>query len=165
MFCIQSGRSEVGPRALGHRSIIAWAGSENIRDLINERKGRENWRPLAPICSIEDFSTYFTGEIEDARFMLTVSKSKTSEIPAVTHVDNTARVQVIDHNERFLYDVLKELRNLQATPVIVNTSFNCAGEPVVETFKDAVKSFGDMGFDYLISDTDIFIKKNEPTPR
>ncbi len=164
VFCLHIGRSEVGPRALGHRSIIAWAGSENIRDIINDKKGRERWRPLAPICSVEDFPTYFTGDIEDARFMLTISKSKTSKIPGVTHVDNTARVQVIDQSESFLYSVLTELRNLKVDPVIINTSFNCAGEPVVETFKDAAKSFIDMGFDYLISEKDIFIKNNESMP-
>ena len=158
VFCIHRGRSEVGPRALGHRSIIAWAGVEDIRDFINERKGRENWRPLAPICSFEDFADYFSGEIEDSRFMLTVSKSKTLQVPAITHVDNTARVQVIDEEEPFLYSVLKELKLLQLAPVIVNTSFNCAGEPVVETFENAVNSFNNMGFDYLISGTDIFEK-------
>ena len=132
----------------------------SIRDVINDKKGRERWRPLAPICAVEDFPTYFTGDIEDARFMLTISKSKTSKIPAVTHVDNTARVQVIDQRESFIYSVLKELRNLKVDPVIVNTSFNCAGEPVVETFEDAAKSFIDMGFDYLVSEKDIFIKNN-----
>ena len=160
VFCIQRGRSEVGPRALGHRSIIAWAGIEGMRDFINEKKGRENWRPLAPICSVEDFSNYFSGEIEDSRFMLTVSKSKPLQVPAITHVDNTARVQVIDQGEPFLYDILKELRFLKLAPIIVNTSFNCAGEPVVETFENAVNSFNIMGFDYLISEMDIF-KKNE----
>jgi len=158
VFCIQRGRSEVGPRALGHRSIISWAGNESIRDFINERKGRENWRPLAPICSAGDFSTYFAGEVEDSLFMLTISKSKTLEVPAVTHVDNTARVQVINEGDPFLLSILKELSVLKVAPVIVNTSFNCAGEPVVETFEHAVNSFNKMGFDYLISEMDIFEK-------
>lgn len=158
VFCIHRGRSEVGPRALGHRSIIAWAGIEGVRDFINERKGRENWRPLAPICSVRDFSKYFAGEIEDARFMLTVSKSKTMDVPAITHVDNTARVQVIDENDVFLFKILNELKSLDLAPVIVNTSFNCAGEPLVETFDDAVNSFKNMGFDYLVSELSIFEK-------
>ena len=159
VFCIHRGRSEVGPRALGHRSIIAWAGVEGVRDFINERKGRENWRPLAPICSVKDFSKYFAGEIEDARFMLTVSKSKTLDVPAITHVDNTARVQVVDEGDIFLYDILNELKSLELAPVIVNTSFNCAGEPLVETFNDAVSSFQNMGFDYLVSELNVFEKK------
>ena len=79
---------------------------------------------------------------------------------SVTHVDNTARVQVIDQRESFLFNVLTELRNLGVAPVVVNTSFNCAGEPVVASFQDAVKSFIHMGFDYLISEKDIFIKSN-----
>lgn len=114
---------------------------------------------MAPICLAEDFHDYFTGEIEDSRFMLSLSKSKTDAIPAVTHVDNTSRVQVITSEEKLLSGVLEELRKLEMAPVIVNTSFNCAGEPIVESFLQAVASFKSMGFDYLISENDIFAKK------
>jgi len=156
ILCLHRGRSEVGPRALGHRSIIAWAGIEELRDKINRSKGRESWRPLAPICSIEDFHDYFVGDPEECRFMLTVSKVKTDSIPAITHVDFTARVQVIDQSDELLHSVLKELRGKGAAAVIVNTSFNCSGEPLVETFSQATRSFLKMGFDYLVSETGVY---------
>lgn len=156
IICIHQGRSEVGPRALGRRSIIAWAGMEANRDRINRSKGRENWRPLAPICSIGDFHDYFAGNPEECRFMLTTSKVKSDAIPAVTHVDNTARVQVIDEEDGLLHAVLCRMKDQGCAPVIVNTSFNCAGEPLVETLSDAVRSFRKMNFDYLVTEADIY---------
>lgn len=156
IICLHRGRSEVGPRALGNRSIIAWAGKEQVRDIINAKKGRESWRPLAPIIRSEDFHDYFCGDPDDCRFMLSVCKVKSGAISAVTHVDNTARVQVLDHNDVFLQKVLGGLKSRGLAPVIVNTSFNCAGEPLVETLLDAASSFRKMGFDYLISDRRVF---------
>jgi carbamoyltransferase len=156
VICVHRGRSEVGPRALGHRSIIAWAGIEATRDRINALKGREDWRPLAPIVAVEDFHDYFVGDPEDCRFMLAVSKVKTRDIPAITHVDNTARVQVIDAGEAFLYPILRALKARGVAPVIVNTSFNCAGEPLVETFEHAARSFAKMGFELLVSEGELY---------
>lgn len=155
IICIHRGRSEVGPRALGRRSIIAWAGNEANRDRINKSKRRESWRPLAPICAMEDFHDYFVGDPEACRFMLTTSKVKSNAIPAVTHVDNTARVQVIDGEEEFLFGVLARIKSQGFAPVIINTSFNCAGEPLVETLTDAARSFAKMNLDYLITETGI----------
>ena len=160
IICVHRGRSEVGPRALGNRSILAWAGREEIRDKINALKGREPWRPLAPMVKAEDFSEYFHGEPGDCRFMLTVSKVKQSSIPAVTHIDNTARVQVIEEDDLLLTSVLTHLRELGGDPVIVNTSFNCAGEPLVESFADACRSFTSMGFDFLVSEGEVFCRNN-----
>lgn len=156
VICLHRGRSEVGPRALGNRSIIAWAGTEEVRDRINASKGREAWRPLAPMVRAEDFHDYFYGDPDHCRFMLTVSKVKSNCIPAVTHVDNTARVQVIDSGDVFLNQVLAALKARGVAPVIVNTSFNCAGEPLVEGFSGAAKSFYKMSFDLLISEEDVF---------
>jgi carbamoyltransferase len=156
IFCIHRGRSEVGPRALGRRSIIAWAGMEENRDRINRSKRREGWRPLAPICAIGDFHDYFVGDPEECRFMLTTSKIKSQAIPAVTHVDNTARVQVIDEEDALLFDILSRIKSQGFAPVIVNTSFNCAGEPLVETLTDAARAFAKMSLDYLVSETGIF---------
>lgn len=156
VVCLHRGRSEVGPRALGNRSIIAWAGNESVRDRINESKGRENWRPLAPICREGDFHHYFAGEPDKCRFMLTVSRVKSDLVPAVTHVDNTARVQVIDSNDTYLYSVLEHIKNRGLPPVIINTSFNFAGEPMVETFSDAANSFLKMRFDYLVTEIGVY---------
>jgi len=156
IICLHRGRSEVGPRALGRRSIIAWAGLEETRDRINRSKRRESWRPLAPICSIDDFHDYFVGDPEECRFMLTTSKVISRAIPAVTHVDNTARVQVIDKEDELLYGVLARIKSRGFAPVIVNTSFNCASEPLVETVADAARSFKKMRFDYLVTEAGIF---------
>ena len=104
----------------------------------------------------EDFHDYFQGEPDQCRFMLTVSKVKSNQVPAVTHVDNTARVQVIAEQDIFLNQVMAALKSQNIAPVIVNTSFNCAGEPLVETFTDAARSFEKMGFDFLISEQHVF---------
>ena len=157
VICVHQGRSEVGPRALGHRSIIAWAGDESVRDRINSAKGREAWRPLAPIVLRKDFDRFFSGDPDECRYMLTVSKVKNGLIPAVTHVDNTARVQVLDESEFFLSELLLVLNAKSMAPVIINTSFNCAGEPLVESFEDSIQSFSKMQFDYLVLEKDIYI--------
>ena len=158
VICVQKGRSEVGPRALGNRSIIAWAGSNDVRDLINTKKGRELWRPLAPICRASEYYEYFVGDAESSAYMLTVSKVRSNNLPAVTHVDNTARVQVISETNKDLFEVLGHLKAADKFPVIINTSFNIAGEPIVETTEDAAKSFLKMDFDYLWTEEGLFEK-------
>jgi carbamoyltransferase len=88
--------------------------------------------------------------------MLTTSKVKVDTIPGVTHVDNTARVQVIDGEDEFLFGLLSRIKSQGFAPVIINTSFNCAGEPLVETLTDAMRSFEKMNLDYLITETGVF---------
>lgn len=156
VVCIHRGRSEVGPRALGRRSIIAWAGLRKNLNRINEHKGREKWRPLAPICLESDFNDFFIGDPDEAKYMLTVAKVKSDKIPAITHVDNTARVQVLDANDTLLTEVLNTLKKNGNAPVLINTSFNCNGEPLVETFAHAKRSFLKMKFDYLITEMGVF---------
>jgi carbamoyltransferase len=159
VLCLHRGRSEVGPRALGHRSIIAHAVSEEIRDRINAAKGREAWRPLAPICRQEDFGDYFAGDRSMGRFMLFTCDVLNPVIPAVTHVDGTARVQCIDASDTWLHPALGLLKAQGHHPVIVNTSFNCAGEPIVETLDHAIASFLRMGFDYLVTELGVFAQQ------
>ena len=163
IICINRGRSEVGPRALGNRSIIALASSSKTRDLINTAKGREDWRPLAPICCDIDFHDYFEGSVSNSRFMLFTNKVKTNLTNAIKHVDNTARVQCLYDKTDWLYQTLQVLKSKGLTPVIVNTSFNCAGEPIVEDLEQSLNSFEKMGFDCLIynNDTIIFSQKSE----
>jgi len=156
ILCLFRGRSEVGPRALGNRSIIAHAVNESVRDAINSSKGRELWRPLAPICREEDFRDYFGGDPGLARYMLFTFRVLTSSLPAVTHVDGTARVQCVTASDTWLHAALTLLKAANQIPVIVNTSFNCAGEPLVETFEQAVSSFNRMRFDYLVTDEGVF---------
>ena len=88
--------------------------------------------------------------------MLTTSKVKSIAIPAVTHVDNTARVQVIDQEDPLLSAILSRIKSRGFAPVIINTSFNCAGEPLVETLTDAARSFRKLNLDYLLTEPGLF---------
>lgn len=157
VFCHVEGLSEVGPRALGHRSIIAHAANSKVRDRINACKGREMWRPLAPIVREQDFSFFFdgVGSFDLSRFMLSTFRVKDkTKLPAVTHVDQTARVQSVEQG--VIFDLLTRLNELHEVPVVVNTSFNLAGEPLVETFEQAISSFSELQFDYLYIDGSIY---------
>ena len=157
IFCHVEGESEVGPRALGHRSIIAHAANGTVRDRINRCKGREMWRPLAPIVRASDVSKFFEGPDagEMSRFMLSTYRVVNPEqLPAVTHVDHTARTQMVEDGT--ISDVLDRLSEISEIPVIVNTSFNVAGEPLVETYTEAVSSFEYLGFDYLYIDGKVY---------
>jgi carbamoyltransferase len=148
------GRSEFGPRALGNRSIIADPRNPAMKDVLNARvKHRQSFRPFAPIVLAERASEIFEGE-EDSPFMLlakNVAPEWRDKIPAIVHVDGTARVQTVrrEHNER-LYQLLKEFEALTGVPVLLNTSFNIRGEPIVETPADAVRCFLSTGIDCLV---------------
>jgi carbamoyltransferase len=147
------GRSEFGPRALGNRSIIADPRSAEMKDKLNKRvKHRQAFRPFAPIVLEERAAEIFEGP-GDSPYMLMakrVSPKWAGRIPAIVHVDGTARVQTVNRetNER-LYMLLKEFEALTGVPVLLNTSFNVKGEPIVETPRDAVQCFLSTGIDYL----------------
>jgi carbamoyltransferase len=147
------GRSEFGPRALGNRSILADPRKPEMKDTLNSRvKFRQAFRPFAPIVLAERASEIFEGD-EESPFML-IAKNVRPEwrdkIPAIVHVDGTARVQTVrrETNER-LYRLLKEFEALTGVPVLLNTSFNVKGEPIVETPLDAVRCFLSTGIDHL----------------
>lgn len=156
-----SGRSEYGPRALGNRSILADARSSKMRDYLNLRvKHREVFRPFAPVVLEEKNREYF--DLKQASpFMLLVAKShKSSHIPSAIHVDKTARVQTINKNQnKDLYDLIKKFSKITNVPVILNTSFNDAGEPIVETPLDAIICFFQTKLDYLILNEFIIDRK------
>jgi carbamoyltransferase len=147
------GRSEMGPRALGNRSILADPRKTEMKDKLNARvKHRQPFRPFAPIVLAERSSEIFEGE-EESPFMLLVKHVRPEwkhKVPAIVHVDGTARVQTVrrESNER-LYRLLKEFEALTGVPVLVNTSFNVKGEPMVETPRDAMDCFLGTGIDYL----------------
>ena len=147
------GGSEFGPRALGNRSILADPRKGSMKDLLNTQvKHRQAFRPFAPIVLAERAREVFEGD-EDSPFMLLAKRVRPEwkdKIPAIVHVDGTARVQTIrrEHNER-LYLLLKEFENITGVPVVLNTSFNIRGEPIVETPADAMKCFLSTGIDYL----------------
>ena len=133
------GRSEVGPRALCHRSIIANPKHLENWERVNKIKTRELWRPFAPIVLEGEESEYFYGCPFPSYFMLFNAIVKTDQIPAITHVDRTSRIQSINKDCGVIYQVLKEFKKHGNIPVLMNTSFNGPGEPIVETPEDAIK--------------------------
>ncbi len=161
------GRMEAGPRALGNRSILADPRDEESRYRVNKYvKHREEWRPFAPSMLIEDAQRYLVGTIsKSSHFMIdtheTTSKAK-KEIPAVLHpVDGTTRPQVVtkEQNERY-YNLLHTMKEKTGVGVVLNTSFNDSGEPIVRTPRQAVRDFFAMGMDTLVLN-DIVISKSD----
>lgn len=144
------GKSEYGPRALGNRSILCSPIPAGMKDKLNMQvKHRESFRPFAPACLQEAASEYFELDCPSP-FMLLIAKAKEDNIPAVTHVDGTARVQTVNTNQNpKFYSLIKEFQKLTGVPVVLNTSFNDSGEPIVETPEDAVRTFKSTGLDAL----------------
>jgi carbamoyltransferase len=147
------GRMEFGPRALGNRSILADPRRLEVRDRVNRLKGRELWRPLAPAVLAEHASEFFSLR-QSNPFMLfraQVHTAKRAAIPAVVHVDGSARPQTITRLQNsFFYDLISAFFRLTGIPVLLNTSFNVAGEPIVCTPEDAIKTFFASGLDLLV---------------
>jgi carbamoyltransferase len=147
------GRSEWGPRALGHRSLLANpCRSENFERL-NDIKGREQFRPVAPMVLAERAAEIFEGGPIPSPFMLFTHRVRPEwrhRIPAVVHVDGTARIQTVDrHEEPRMAAVLDEFAARTGVPVVVNTSFNTAGRPMVDSPRDALECFGSSPIDLL----------------
>jgi carbamoyltransferase len=147
------GRMEFGPRALGARSILASPISPDMQARLNEIKDREDFRPVAPVVLEEEVDNWFVGG-HAAPFMLfifDVRPDKADQIPAVRHVDGTARVQTINRRQNApYYDLLRAFQARTGVPVLVNTSFNTRGEPIVCTPRDAVESFLTSPLDALV---------------
>ncbi len=168
------GRMEFGPRALGSRSILGDPRSDNMQKNLNLKvKYRESFRPFAPSILIEDLSKWFDIDVESPymlfvaninsskRIRMTDSQKKLfgidklnikrSEVPAVTHVDYSARIQTVDKttNKRY-YDLISKFKEKTGCPIIVNTSFNVRGEPIVNTPTDAFNCFMGTELDYLV---------------
>ena len=181
------GRMEFGPRALGSRSILGDPRSENMQKNLNLKvKYRESFRPFAPSILREDLSTWFDINV-DSPYMLLVAKInskkkfkmtqeqkelfgidklnvKRSEIPAVTHVDYSARIQTVTKNtNKRYYDLISKFKEKTGCPVIVNTSFNVRGEPIVNSPTDAFNCFMGTELDYLVIGNCI-LEKSQQNP-
>lgn len=158
------GGSELGPRALGHRSILADPRNPNMRTYINtEVKHRELYRPFAPVVLEEHVETYFDLAVPSP-FMLLIADVRPEwrdALPAITHVDGTARVQTINQNQdaRY-YDLVKRFGDLTGVPILLNTSFNDKGEPIVETPQDALQAFANMKLDALVLGDNLLVRAN-----
>jgi len=148
------GRMEYGPRALGSRSILADPTREDMKDIINRWvKHREDFRPFAPTVLKERARDYFEN-ITDSPFMLFVDNVKPGmrkKVPAITHIDGTARPQTIERSVSPLYyDVIAEFEKIAGVPVVLNTSFNVMGEPIIESPEQAIRCFYGTGLDCLV---------------
>ena len=146
------GRSEFGPRALGNRSILADPRNPDMQSILNKRvKGREAFRPFAPAVVEDAASEWFELDGPSPMMLRVVPVRSRQKLPAVTHVDGTARVQTVsrDQNARF-HELLTAFGNRTGVPVLLNTSFNVAGEPIVESPGDALRTF-------LASDMDLLV--------
>jgi len=147
------GRMEFGPRALGGRSILASPLSPGMQARLNEIKDREDFRPVAPVVLEEEAASWFAGG-DVSPFMLfvyDVAPDKAERIPAVRHVDGTARIQTVNRAQNALYyDLIKAFQRRTGVPVLVNTSFNTRSEPVVCTPRDAVECFWTSPIDALV---------------
>ncbi|MDT8452089.1 MAG: carbamoyltransferase C-terminal domain-containing protein [Gammaproteobacteria bacterium] len=148
------GNMEIGPRSLGNRSILADPTAPAMKDKINaEVKHREAYRPFAPSCTVEAAAQFFETEVEDP-FMLKVCfvrPEARAKLPAITHVDGSARLQTVQKttNPRY-HELLSRFGELSGAPVLLNTSFNIMGEPIVESPHHAIRCFFSTGLDILV---------------
>lgn len=148
------GQSEAGPRALGNRSILYDPTDPQGKDFVNTVKGREWFRPFAGTVLKEDAKEWFDmAGMEESPFMMyavNVAADKTDKIPAITHVDETCRIQTVTEEQNLhYYNLIKEFKNITDVPILFNTSFNLAGEPLVETIEDAVSTLQRSSIKYL----------------
>lgn len=158
------GRSVYGPRALGERSILCHPSPKDMKDILNEKvKHRENWRPFAASVLLEHMHEYFELNYEESPFMLLVAPVKADKkdaVSAVVHVDGTCRIQTVTKGDNGpYYDLIKEFQSLTGTPLVLNTSFNLAGEPIVETPEDAIRCFLNTRMDALVLEDYIVFKR------
>ena len=161
------GASEFGPRALGHRSILAAPHSSEMRDRLNrDIKSREEFRPFAPVVPIEAADRYFElprGGARLGRFMsgvFPVRPEWRSKLAAVTHVDGSARLQVLERDMApRLYALLEAYERRSGIPILLNTSFNVAGEPIVNRALEGYSTFRRGGIDALVAGPTLVVKR------
>lgn len=161
------GRMEFGPRALGSRSILADARDPAMKDTLNMKiKFREGFRPFAPSVLQDRANEFFEmNALRASPFMLFVANVRPDKrvIPSVTHVDGSARLQTVDRSVNPLYyDLIREFEQLTGVPVIINTSFNVRGEPIVCTPADAYRCFMRTNMDYLVVGPFLLDKREQP---
>ncbi len=157
--------SEVGPRALGNRSIICDPNYPEMKDILNSKvKFREWFRPFAPFCKKEDASKYFKSKnfenLEYMGYAPTVKDDYINRLPSITHFDNTARLQTVSEDSHSIfYELLTEFGKICDTNVLLNTSFNIRGMPILSTIKEALYVLQNTDIDHVIIEDYIFNKK------
>ncbi|WP_350090647.1 carbamoyltransferase C-terminal domain-containing protein [Thalassobaculum sp.] len=160
------GRSEIGPRALGHRSIVADPRDPRNLNRVNDIKSRERWRPLAPAVLVERHGEWFAGGPPSSPHMLFTARVRSDALPAITHVDGSARVQTVDDSASGFRKLIEAFETRTGTPVVMNTSLNGRGEPIVENPADALDLFRSSGLDVLyLEGRRVCRRKDEPPGR
>ena len=158
---ILDANSEVGPRALGNRSIICDPSFTDMKDILNTKvKFREWYRPFAPVCRLEDAGLYFEKSCE-SNYMSYAPKVKIEfkkKLSSIVHADLTTRLQTTTEKQhKIFYDILSEMTN-SGLPVILNTSFNINGLPILTTLEDAFYVLDNTKMDYILTNNKIFKK-------
>lgn len=159
------GRMEFGPRALGNRSIIANPLVAEMKNVLNARvKFREGFRPFAAIVLEEDCGKYFDNSYPNPYMLMVynVRPEFLGKLPAITHVDNSVRIQTVNNSENpHMRELLEAFRKETGYSVLINTSFNIKGEPIVATPHDAIRSFAEADMDYLVIGNYVVAKKGD----
>jgi carbamoyltransferase len=152
---------EAGPRALGHRSILYDSRNINSKEIVNNIKKREWYRPFAGVILEQYLSKYFLPLVDRSEYMtlnFTAKKETVNYVPGIIHADGTSRIQTV--NQGFMFNLLTEFFKHTGCPILLNTSFNLAGEPLVQTKQDAVTTLKNSSLDYVyFVDEQILIKK------
>ena len=155
------GDSEVGPRALGNRSIVCDPNIADMKDILNSKvKFREWYRPFAPFCKKEEAHKYFeTRNFDNLEYMSYAPRVKVDTLPSITHVDGTARLQVVtEESHSHFYELLTEFGKLTETNVLLNTSFNIRGYPILSSIEDALYALNNTEMDYVVIEDYLFGK-------
>ena len=155
------GDSEVGPRALGNRSIVCDPNIADMKDILNSKvKFREWYRPFAPFCKKDEADQWFeTRNFENLEYMSYAPRVKVDTLPAITHVDGTARLQTVtEESHPHFYELLTEFGKISETNVLLNTSFNIRGYPILSTIDDALYALNNTEMDYVVIEDYLFGK-------
>lgn len=154
------GKSEFGPRALGNRSFIANPTDPNMKDILNSRvKFREWFRPFAPSVVEENAQDYFDIDVPSPFMLYTCPVKKKELVPAITHVDGTARVQTVNKKDNpKYYELIKEVEKFTGIPMVLNTSLNINGQPIVETIEEALELFEQSDIDGIVINDRMILK-------
>jgi len=152
------GNGEIGPRALGHRSLLINPMIDNAKNTINKVKNRETYRPFGASILKEHAKEYFNTTIDNPH-MLYVGYVQRDNLDSITHVDGTCRFQTVDESNGVYYDLLKEFYNQTGCPLLLNTSFNINGKPILGNINDTKNYFENSNIDVLIIGDSINIKE------
>ena len=157
-MALYQNNGEIGPRALGNRSLLINPTIKDAKKIINKIKKRENYRPFGASILREYQQEYFATNIDNP-YMLYVGKTTKDNLQSITHVDGTCRYQTVDIDNHILYDILQEFNKLSGVPVLLNTSLNVNGKPIISNMEDTMNYFRESEIDVLVCGNDMYKKE------